>query len=279
MAEIYAAMYLFSACEIGINLPASAMTQFNAGKPWDVVPDDGGIEGGHDIPLVCKRSNMACVTWAKLQQMTLAFFQKYCEEAWIILSTEFLNNGVSPEGLNLTQLQADLANIQNTPPVPTPSPILTYVVLGGTIPTLTVGIPFDLKSLTVLGEDQNRQPMVLIGTPAWEAINVTGLTTEATISGSVVTPVLPGGIMIRCKVANIESTTLGANIIAADPTKQIIFQVGNPIVQAFGKPVTMDTAPTDVNGRVMIPARFDAEVRGDTVAWDQATQTVTITPV
>lgn len=68
-----------------------------------------------------------------------------------------------------------------------------------------------------------------------------------------------------------------------DPAdKQIIVQVGNKVLQAFGKAVTMDVAPMLVDvgtgGRVMVPVRFDAEARGDTVGWDEATKTVTITP-
>jgi hypothetical protein len=70
--------------------------------------------------------------------------------------------------------------------------------------------------------------------------------------------------------------------IPPDPSKQIIGQVGNAVLQAFGKSITMDVAPVllDVGGggRVMVPVRFDAEARGDTVAWDEATKTFTITP-
>ena len=45
------AAYLFGAVGVGIQFPASAMDQFNAGKPWDVV-SGAKIEGGHYIPLV-----------------------------------------------------------------------------------------------------------------------------------------------------------------------------------------------------------------------------------
>jgi hypothetical protein len=48
-AEMEAAAALFGEVLLAINFPNSAMTQFNAGKPWDVVRNDGGIEGGHAI--------------------------------------------------------------------------------------------------------------------------------------------------------------------------------------------------------------------------------------
>lgn len=102
------AMYLFGMVGIGIEFPASAMDQFNAGKPWSVVATSS-IEGGHYIPLVAERANLECVTWGRLQGMTRAFYAKYCDEAWVMLSTEMLNvKGMTLEGFDLVQLKADL---------------------------------------------------------------------------------------------------------------------------------------------------------------------------
>jgi hypothetical protein len=54
--------------------------------------------------------------------MSVEFFVKYCTEAWAKLSLEFINGkGVSPEGFNLTQLQADLAAITSVPAAVTPA--------------------------------------------------------------------------------------------------------------------------------------------------------------
>jgi hypothetical protein len=102
------ALYLFGVVGIGIQFPASAMDQFDAGKPWSVVAG-AQIDGGHYVPLVAKRANFDCVTWGRLQQMTAQFYTKYCDEAWAILSPEMLNSGKSPEGFDLAQLQNDLA--------------------------------------------------------------------------------------------------------------------------------------------------------------------------
>jgi hypothetical protein len=86
------------------------MDQFNHGQPWDVVPG-AKIEGGHYIPLVAKRENLEVVTWGALQQMTDAFYQEYCDEAWAYISVEDLKENKSPEGFDLEELQADLAAI------------------------------------------------------------------------------------------------------------------------------------------------------------------------
>ena len=81
------ALYLFGVVGIGMQFPASAMDQFDAGKPWSVVAGTQ-IDGGHYVPFVAKRANFDCVTWGRLQQMTAQFYTKYCDEAWAILSPE-----------------------------------------------------------------------------------------------------------------------------------------------------------------------------------------------
>lgn len=107
MDELLEALYLFGVVGIGIKFPDSAMDQFNAGKPWRVVPGPAPT-GGHYIPLVAFRNTLECVTWGRLQQMTTSFFKKYCDEAWAILSPEMLVHGKSLEGFDLAQLEADL---------------------------------------------------------------------------------------------------------------------------------------------------------------------------
>lgn len=108
--QVLEAMYLFEVVGIGIEFPASAMDQFNHGEPWDVV-QGAKIEGGHYIPLVAKRENLEVVTWGALQQMTQAFYEKYCDEAWAYISVEDLKDNKSPEGFDLEELQADLAAV------------------------------------------------------------------------------------------------------------------------------------------------------------------------
>ncbi len=151
--EVLEAAYLFSAVEIGINIPQSAMAQFENDLPWDVTADDGPIIGSHDVPVVGWNGALYCITWGGIQEMTPAFFAKYCEEAWVILSPEMLNaQGLSPEGFDLAQLQADLAAVTDyTPPAPTPP------APGQTVITVTAG----KKCYTVDGQE------VLVDTPAF----------------------------------------------------------------------------------------------------------------
>lgn len=110
LAEHLLAAYLFGAVGIGIKFPDSAMDQFNASQPWDVVKG-ATIEGGHYVPLVAHRENLEVVTWGRLQGMTPKFFAKYNDESVAYVSEEFLVGGKSPEGFDIDALKADLAKI------------------------------------------------------------------------------------------------------------------------------------------------------------------------
>lgn len=129
--EIEAAVALFGAVACGISFPKSAMAQFDAGQTWDVVPNDGGIEGGHAIHLGAYDSKTGLyevVTWGAVQKVTRKFLAKYLEEAWVVITQDWIEaNGSSPAGLDLYGLGQDFAALTGqpnpivppvTPPVP-----------------------------------------------------------------------------------------------------------------------------------------------------------------
>jgi hypothetical protein len=111
LTHVYQALYLFQTVGIGIEFPGTAMEQFNKGEPWSVVAG-AQIEGGHYVCCVGKRANIEIVTWGALQQMTVEFFEKYCDEAWVYISGEEIDGtGKDPDGFDLAQLRADLAKL------------------------------------------------------------------------------------------------------------------------------------------------------------------------
>lgn len=111
-AEMLQALFLFECVGIGIQFPASAMDQFNARQPWDVVPGSP-IEGGHYIPIVSRPHDtlVNVVTWGAAQSMTEAFYAEYCDEAWAYISAEDMTAGTTLEGFDLATLTDDLASI------------------------------------------------------------------------------------------------------------------------------------------------------------------------
>jgi hypothetical protein len=112
--EIEQAIFTFGGIYIGVGLPTSAQSQ--AGGLWDVTPStpkDFGTWGGHAVPVIqYDRTGLTCVTWGSLQRMTWAFFSAYVDEAYAVLSPDWIAaNALSPSGFNLAQLQLDLAQV------------------------------------------------------------------------------------------------------------------------------------------------------------------------
>lgn len=107
---LFEALWLFDAVGIGIQFPDSAFDQFEAGQPWKIVKG-APVSGGHYIPLVARRNRLLCVTWGKIQEITLGFYQKYCDEAWAFISEDDLKDGKSMEGFDLQSLKEHLATI------------------------------------------------------------------------------------------------------------------------------------------------------------------------
>lgn len=111
VAEHKLAIYLFSAVGIGFEFPDYAMDEFKAGQTWHL-KTGGQIDGGHYVPAIGYNSRYVfVVTWGKVQRMTWGFFKKYNDESVVYISKEMLNAGKSLEGFNLTQLEADLAQL------------------------------------------------------------------------------------------------------------------------------------------------------------------------
>lgn len=108
---VKAAVYLFEGLYIGCALPASAQGQ----DVWDYLPATGsqaypGSWGGHAVNVVdYNQTGPIVVTWGRTLQMTWAFWDQYCDEAYAIISPEqFTAAGKTVEGFDAAALAADL---------------------------------------------------------------------------------------------------------------------------------------------------------------------------
>lgn len=91
-AEVKRAIFADVGIGIGVNLPKDAEKQINTGQKWDVTGGAGGKPGGwggHYV-YVCgyTQAGPVCITWGRKQQMTWAWFKKYCDEAYAIFDAE-----------------------------------------------------------------------------------------------------------------------------------------------------------------------------------------------
>lgn len=112
--EISEAIAWYGGAYVGVQLPLSAQSQ--VGSEWTVTTGPNAVAGswgGHCIPICGYDQNtLWCVTWGALQTMTWDFFTTYCDEAYVMLGTEWIaNSGQAPSNLAWGQLMADLANL------------------------------------------------------------------------------------------------------------------------------------------------------------------------
>jgi hypothetical protein len=105
------AAWLFGGLYIGLQMPLTAHAQ----PVWDWTgslagPARPGSWGGHAVDVVrYDRNGLTVVTWGRLQELTWSFWNRYCDEAYCILSDDFLQKGNAPNGFDLAALEADLA--------------------------------------------------------------------------------------------------------------------------------------------------------------------------
>jgi hypothetical protein len=118
--HIMDSVYIFEGCYIGVQLPISAQGQVQNHQPWSVPPGgptgDGkpGSCGGHAVPVVAYDvRGVTVVTWGALQVMTWSFWETYCDEAYAIISTDYLTGSKkTAQGFSMQELQTDLADLK-----------------------------------------------------------------------------------------------------------------------------------------------------------------------
>lgn len=112
--EIKRAVFMDIGVGLGLTLPDSAMPQFYAGKPWAVVGGKAGQpnpNNGHYVYVPgYTTTGPVCVTWGRKQQMSWAFFAKYCDEAYAIIDA--VDTAKKKRALDAVKLDAFLASLR-----------------------------------------------------------------------------------------------------------------------------------------------------------------------
>jgi len=141
-----AVMY-FGSCYIGMGLPDQ-----NLYGPWTTVTGPSNRNNGHMVNIVAydddKQMFRVC-TWGAVWNMSYAWYQKYCDEAYAVADDLSLNetSGLTPEGFDWNALMADINNLDEAPddgttPTPTPTPTddndkkkspLIPILIGGAV--------------------------------------------------------------------------------------------------------------------------------------------------
>lgn len=106
--EFKQAISLFGTVLVGFNFPQSAMDQFDAGQPW-IVDMSSPLVGGHCVAVSeYQPTQLVCNTWGALQPASLGFFPYYADEAYVLITQDWINKmKVSPSGFNINVLEND----------------------------------------------------------------------------------------------------------------------------------------------------------------------------
>jgi hypothetical protein len=110
--EIRQSVYYFGGAYIGLALPITAQTQ----DIWTVTSLSGdgtpGSWGGHAVPVIgYDRHYVKLITWGQIKLCSWNFFYAYTDEAYALLSPDWMSEGKTPNGFDLEQLTSDLMNI------------------------------------------------------------------------------------------------------------------------------------------------------------------------
>jgi hypothetical protein len=108
--ELKLSISSFGSANLGFNLPLSAQDQ----KRWEI--DDSnpsrsrvGSWGGHCVTAVkYNDSHVGVVSWGVLLEVSWPFVLRYMDEAYALLSPDWMNGEHSPAGLDIATLRADL---------------------------------------------------------------------------------------------------------------------------------------------------------------------------
>jgi hypothetical protein len=112
----------FGTAYLALEVPSSAMDQFDAGQPWTVVKRSQ-IEGGHCVPAVGYDANyLYVITWAQVQPVAWSFYTKYFEESWAPVDADWMTKaGKTPSGLDYATANADYQSLTGDTASPFPS--------------------------------------------------------------------------------------------------------------------------------------------------------------
>ena len=114
--EVEDSVFLFGNCYLGMQLPLSAQDQTVWAVPpgGPAGPGSPGSWGGHAIPVVAyDPRGLTVVTWGALKRMTWGFLYAYCDEAYAVLSQDWISRttNLAASGFDLAALRSDLQQI------------------------------------------------------------------------------------------------------------------------------------------------------------------------
>jgi hypothetical protein len=108
------AVNAYGAAYTGITVTQAMMDAVEGGtwQPWTTDMAQGAPIGGHCIPLVGYDDQyLYAVTWGAVQKISYPCWHTIAEEAWAVITGEFITSGGDTRGVDLQALQTDLSKV------------------------------------------------------------------------------------------------------------------------------------------------------------------------
>ena len=106
---LHTAIWMYGFAYTGIQVTEAMMDAFSAGEAWTLENTTGQVIGGHCIPIVGYDSHaLYAVTWGAVQRIGYGAWHYISDEAWAVLTGEFVARNGDGRGVNLAALEADL---------------------------------------------------------------------------------------------------------------------------------------------------------------------------
>lgn len=122
VSRIRTAIREFGVVCAGVNMPSSAMIQFDNQQPFDYNPKaNNSVEGGHCICLCGYSSDgFLAWTWGRTVKVTWSWWAEFGSEAWPVVSHDWVSSvsGKDPEGVDLVTLGSEFRMVTGQNPFP-----------------------------------------------------------------------------------------------------------------------------------------------------------------
>jgi hypothetical protein len=119
--ELLQSIYLFGGCYVGLDLPKSALRQWNTTKRW-TLPRGGkkkDAEKGSLFPHMVlvtgyRKEELRLITWGEEIIMTIDFWEEYGDESYAVFSETFIKHDKTPTGVDIDLLRNTLEVLKKT---------------------------------------------------------------------------------------------------------------------------------------------------------------------
>jgi hypothetical protein len=106
------AIWLYGGAYSGIVVTDAMEQAFSAGRPWNLGAAAGHPVGGHCVPLLGYDDSFLYVcTWGTIHPISYPAWHAVAEEAWAVITGQFVAHHDDGRGISLAALQADLAKV------------------------------------------------------------------------------------------------------------------------------------------------------------------------